>query len=51
MLLTLKHDGRRAGFIMPAPERLWKVIKKLQLSVCVYFAIVFHTWAVTLTLA
>ena len=25
MLLTLKHEARRAGFIMPAPERMWKV--------------------------
>ncbi len=26
MLLTLKHDAKRAGFVMPAPERLWKVV-------------------------
>lgn len=25
MLLTLKHEARRAGFVMPGPERAWKV--------------------------
>ena len=25
MLLTLRHDARRAGFVMPGPERLKKV--------------------------
>ena len=25
MLLTLKHEANRAGFIMPAPQRLGKV--------------------------
>ncbi len=26
MLLTLKHEAKRAGFVMPGPERAWKVI-------------------------
>jgi len=25
MLLTLRHDAKRAGFVMPGPERLKKV--------------------------
>ena len=25
MLMTVKHEARRTGFIMPAPERTWKV--------------------------
>ena len=25
MLMTVKHEARRLGFIMPAPERMWKV--------------------------
>lgn len=26
MLMTVKHEARRVGFIMPAPERMWKVL-------------------------
>ena len=25
MLLTMRHEANRRGFIMPTPERLWKV--------------------------
>ena len=25
MLITVKHEARRLGFTMPAPERMWKV--------------------------
>ena len=25
MLLTVRHEARRMRFIMPAPERMWKV--------------------------
>ena len=25
MLMTVKHEASRTGFIMPAPERMWKV--------------------------
>ena len=36
MLLTLKNDARRYGFIMPAPERLHKVstIKNTNIVKC-----------------
>ena len=34
MLLTLKHEARRAGFVMPAPERARKVCVCVCVCVC-----------------
>ena len=30
MLQTVRHEAKRVGFRMPAPERMWKVSLKLQ---------------------
>lgn len=40
MLLTLKHEARRAGFVMPGPERAWKVRPDCNITIGTY------SWAI-----
>ena len=41
MLMTVKHEARRTGFIMPAPERTWKVYSRyIHLKYAIFYQLI-----------